>query len=102
MVALLLNLFVRVAWLAQLVEHQTFNLRVKGSSPLSGDTTSFCMCHFGVSSFELFLRRISMVALLLNLFLRVAWLAQLVEHKTFNLRVKVSSPFSGGTTIFWS
>ena len=24
------------AWLAQLVEHQTFNLRVKGSSPLSG------------------------------------------------------------------
>ena len=36
MVALLLNIFLRVAWLAQLVEHQTFNLRVKGSSPLSG------------------------------------------------------------------
>ena len=29
------------AWLAQLVEHQTFNLRVKGSSPLSGDQTFF-------------------------------------------------------------
>ena len=26
----------RIARLAQLVEHQTFNLRVKGSSPLSG------------------------------------------------------------------
>ena len=30
----------RAAWLAQLVEHQTFNLRVKGSSPLSGVTCS--------------------------------------------------------------
>ena len=29
------------AWLAQLVEHQTFNLRVKGSSPLSGDLNFF-------------------------------------------------------------
>ena len=29
------------AGLAQLVEHQTFNLRVKGSSPLSGDHTFF-------------------------------------------------------------
>ncbi len=29
------------AWLAQLVEHQTFNLRVKGSSPLSGELPFF-------------------------------------------------------------
>ena len=29
-----INIF---AWLAQSVEHQTFNLRVKGSNPLSGD-----------------------------------------------------------------
>ena len=28
---------IRAARLAQLVEHQTFNLRVKGSSPLQGD-----------------------------------------------------------------
>ena len=38
------------ARLAQLVEHQTFNLRVKGSSPLSGayfwarPIFLFCMC----------------------------------------------------------
>ena len=31
-----------VARLAQLVEHQTFNLRVKGSSPLSGVLILFC------------------------------------------------------------
>ena len=62
MVALLLNSSVRVAWLAQLVEHQTFNLRAKGSRSLIG------RYHYSlrVSSFELFLRRISMVALLLN------------------------------------
>ena len=29
------------ARLAQSVEHQTFNLRAKGSSPLSGDSTFF-------------------------------------------------------------
>ena len=36
-----------VVWarLAQLVEHQTFNLRVKGSSPLSG-ATSFLFFFF--------------------------------------------------------
>ena len=28
------------AWIAQLVEHQTFNLRVQGSSPCSGDISN--------------------------------------------------------------
>ena len=31
-----MHVFGRAARLAQLVEHQTFNLRVKGSSPLPG------------------------------------------------------------------
>ena len=36
------------AWLAQSVEHQTFNLRVTGSSPVSGCLTFVCphgFCH---------------------------------------------------------
>ena len=36
-----LTVVVMEAWLAQLVEHQTFNLRVKGSSPLSGGLSFF-------------------------------------------------------------
>ena len=30
------------AWIAQSVEHQTFNLRVQGSSPCSGDSMHAC------------------------------------------------------------
>ena len=35
------NKHIWVAWLAQSVEHQTFNLRVMGSSPISGGTSTF-------------------------------------------------------------
>ena len=36
------NVLVGEARLAQLVEHQTFNLRVVGSSPTVGDKHKFC------------------------------------------------------------
>ena len=32
---------VSIAWIAQSVEHQTFNLRVQGSSPCSGELSFF-------------------------------------------------------------
>ena len=35
-----------IAFLAQSVEHQTFNLRVKGSSPLSGLAIFFLLLHW--------------------------------------------------------
>ena len=76
-----------MAWLAQSVEHQTFNLRVKGSSPLSGDIfffNSFTLLHLNSIWFILLVNQLNM-----------AWLAQSVEHQTFNLRVKGSSPLSG-------
>ena len=50
-------LLFRAARLAQLVEHQTFNLRARGSSPLSG-LFNFFQFHFRVffsfNSFVLF------------------------------------------------
>ena len=76
-----------MAWLAQPVEHQTFNLRVKGASPLSGEISFF-------NSFTL-LHLTSICFILLVNQLNMAWLAQSVEHQTFNLRVKGSSPLSG-------
>ena len=44
-------LFFRAARLAQSVEHQTFNLRAKGSSPLSGVSLFFSFTNFFTSTF---------------------------------------------------
>ena len=41
-----------MARLAQSVEHQTFNLRVKGSSPLSGVHLFFFLLFFTLSLFS--------------------------------------------------
>ena len=37
-------------WSAQLVEHQTSNLRVEGSSPAVGKDFSFCILSFSTCS----------------------------------------------------
>ena len=43
------------ARLAQLVEHQTFNLRAMGSSPISGSTGILYICTLYGNNFFLFL-----------------------------------------------
>ena len=47
--------FASGARLAQLVEHQTFNLRAMGSSPISGSNGILYVCTFYGNNFFLFM-----------------------------------------------
>ena len=49
--------FASGARLAQFVEHQTFNLRAMGSSPISGSNGLLYVCTFYGNNFFLFMTR---------------------------------------------
>ena len=90
------------ARLAQSVEHQTFNLRVAGSSPSSG-VYSFFNRAFEHSTSCNRINRWSLESFNQkngSLLGHHARLAQSVEHQTFNLRVAGSSPSSGEQTFY--
>ena len=88
----------RAARLAQLVEHQTFNLRAMGSSPISGSRR----LHYHFRGFCKFNKLFGKDNTLGSRFLRdsvPAEIAQMGERHTEDLKVPGSIPGFGKTTF---
>ena len=88
----------RAARLAQLVEHQTFNLRAMGSRPISGSRR----LHYHFRGFCKFKKLFGKDNTLRSRFLRdsePAEIAQMGERQTEDLKVPGSIPGFGKTTF---